>query len=176
MIVLVRSHLAVPYIVYLFLKVFSISWFSLDVLPSPFATNSRLWTKNYSFYIILLLIFAGFLWWVYGGICGAKVCCKVSPCFCCKRHLHCDQFHSGNDTTAYTWFSFNQIEISNSLYLIKLNGHCESRPSSFRRVGCRICIGKEMDVLHAQATLILFASTNKIVPLKHQAVKAEGVQ
>jgi len=52
----------------------------------------------------------------------------------------------------------------------------QNRYLSFRRVGCRICIGREMDVLHAQVNLILFASTNKIVPLEHQAVKTEGVQ
>lgn len=32
-----------------------------------------------------------------------------------------------------------------------------------------------MDVLNAQETPLSFVSTNKIVPLEHQAVKIEGV-
>jgi hypothetical protein len=33
-----------------------------------------------------------------------------------------------------------------------------------------------MAVLHAQVNLVLFASTNKIVPSEHPAVKIEGVR
>ena len=95
----------------------------------------------------IILSFTGYLWWVYGGICGEKVCCKVSPCFYCKWHLHCNQFHSGNDTKACTWFSFSHI-----LYdLIKLR-HWPKQVLEFqkgrlqnlywKRDGCASCSGK----------------------------------
>ncbi|GLT60894.1 hypothetical protein SLA2020_336360 [Shorea laevis] len=47
-------------------------------------------------------------------------------------------------------------------------------PSSFRRVGCRICIGKEMDVLHAQANSNFVCLNKQDCAIKTSSCKGRG--